>query len=253
MNGISLIYIVLWFLFSYSSYSQNFNQKIVIIIHGGAGALSRSSMASNVEKDYRKVLEQALDKGYEVLSNGGSSIDAVVEAVVILENSPLFNAGIGSVFNSEGSHELDTSIMEGKFMNAGAITGIQVVKNPILAAKNIMENSHHVFLMSKEAEEFSKMKNLEIVSPLYFDTKHRKDQWEKKKIRENKGYLYKESKAKFGTVGAITLDKEGNLAAATSTGGITNKRFGRVGDSPIIGSGTFANNKTCAFSCAGEG
>ncbi|PLX02350.1 MAG: beta-aspartyl-peptidase [Marinilabiliales bacterium] len=217
------------------------NPEWVIVIHGGAGTILKSEMTDEMENAYKKKLSEALELGSEILRNGGSSLDAISTAINCMEDSPLFNAGRGSVFTAEGKNEMDASIMDGATLNAGAVAGIKTVKNPVLAARKVMENSPHVMLIGKGADEFAKNQGLEIVDSSYFFTNRR---WESFK-RANKN--------KFGTVGAVALDMNGNLAAATSTGGMTNKMKGRVGDSPIIGAGTYADNKACAVSATGHG
>lgn len=240
-----------------------------IAIHGGAGTILRSSMTPEKEKLYTDALRTALQSGFVVLEKGGSALDAVETAVRSLEDCPLFNAGKGAVFNNAGTHEMDASIMSGKDLSAGAVSLIKRVKNPISLARSVMERSEHVFLCGDGAEEFAKQMNLEFAGDEYFHDAFRFEQW--KKAQETEGSFLDHNlnaevgmqnselntentkDKKFGTVGAVALDKDGNLAAATSTGGMTNKKFGRVGDSPIIGAGTYANNNTCAISCTGHG
>ncbi|HBX52566.1 MAG: beta-aspartyl-peptidase [Bacteroidetes bacterium RIFOXYA12_FULL_35_11] len=224
---------------------NSFAQKWALAIHSGAGNFTPKDLTPELEKQIRKKMEEALQKGKSILTNGGSSLDAVEEVIKILEDSPLFNAGKGAVFTHEGRNELDASVMDGKTLNAGAVAGVHDVKNPICAARAVMEKSEHVFLTGKGASAFAKEQNLEIVDSSYFYTKDRWDQLQKtlEKIKEKKK----------GTVGCVALDKFGNLAAGTSTGGMTNKKYGRIGDSPVIGAGTYANNKTCAVSCTGHG
>ncbi len=227
-------------------------KKIAIAIHGGAGTILKSSMNEEKETAYKNALEAALNSGYSVLEKGGLSLDAVEAAVVSLEDCPLFNAGRGSVFTNNGKHEMDASMMEGKNLVAGAVTGIRNVKNPVRLAHTVMEKSEHVILSGEGAEEFARENNFRFESDEYFFDQLRYDQWIE--IRDSgKTQLDHVTEKKFGTVGAVALDQNGNLAAATSTGGMTNKRFGRVGDTPIPGSGTYANNKTCAVSCTGHG
>ncbi len=223
----------------------------IIAIHGGAGTILRSGMTPEKEKLYLKALEDALESGYSILSAGGSALDAVVGATVALEDCPLFNAGRGSVFTHDGCHEMDASIMDGKSLKAGAVTGISNVKNPILLSKCIMENSEHVLLSGHGAEEFARKMNCEFESDAYFFSQFRYDQL--LEIRETGAVKLDHSEKKFGTVGAVARDVHGHLAASTSTGGMTNKRYGRIGDSPVIGAGTYANDKTCAVSCTGHG
>jgi beta-aspartyl-peptidase (threonine type) len=223
---------------------------ISLAIHGGAGVITRSSMSAEDEQAYRADLGRALDAGYEVLDSGGSSLDAVTAAVRILEDSPLFNAGKGAVFNHEGINELDASIMDGRDLRAGAVAGVRHVKNPIDLARLVMDRSPHVLLSGAGAEEFALEQGVELMPRNYFYTERRWRQLEKARTGEHHsaaeiGY--------FGTVGAVALDRAGNLAAATSTGGMTNKRWGRVGDSPIIGAGNYADNASCAVSATGSG
>ena len=230
-----------------------------IAIHGGAGTILRSSMTPEKENLYTDALQTALQLGYAVLEKNGSALDAVETAVRSLENCPLFNAGKGAVFNNAGTHEMDASIMSGKDLSAGAVSLIKHIKNPVSLARAVMEKSEHVFLCGDGAEDFAKQMNLEFAGDEYFHDAFRFEQW--KKAQETEGSFLDHNvhttdntkDKKFGTVGAVALDKDGNLAAATSTGGMTNKKFGRVGDSPIIGAGTYANNNTCAISCTGHG
>jgi beta-aspartyl-peptidase (threonine type) len=227
--------------------------KIVLAIHGGAGAIEKSKLTPAIEKQYRDALELALRTGREALEKG-SSLDAVEKAIIVLEDSPLFNAGKGAVFNREGRNELNASIMDGKTRKAGAIAGISRLKNPISAARLIMDKSEHVFMIGDGAERFCRDQGMELVSPLYFWTEK---SWQQLKDAEDaakrKGSAQAENELPhFGTVGAVALDRDGNLAAGTSTGGITYVRPGRVGDSPIIGAGNFADD-TCAVSCTGKG
>jgi len=227
-----------------------------IAIHGGAGTILRSSLTAEKEKQYRDVLSKALHAGYSILQKGGSSLDAVEAAIKCLEDSPLFNAGKGAVYNSVGKHEMDASIMWGKDISAGAVSLIRNVKNPISLARAVMEKSEHVYLCSEGAEEFARRVNLPFEPDSYFDSEFRFEQW--KQAAQSEGTFLDHNvnvaaDKKFGTVGAVALDTNGNLAAGTSTGGMTNKKFGRIGDSPIIGAGTYANNNTCAISCTGHG
>jgi Asparaginase len=224
---------------------------MIIAIHGGAGTILQSSMTAAMQAEYESGLQQALDAGYSILEKGGTSLDAVAAAVVSLENFPLFNAGRGSVFNSAGSHEMDASIMNGKTLEAGAVSGIAHIKNPVLLAKTIMQHSEHVMMQGTGAEAFAAQHNLETADDEYFFNDFRYRQWQE--IRGTDTFQLDHKDKKFGTVGAVALDAQGNLAAATSTGGMTNKKFGRVGDTPIIGAGTYANNATCAISCTGHG
>lgn len=230
--------------------------EYAIVVHGGAGYIVKDNMSIESESIYRQKLEEAIRVGHAILKNGGSSLDAVQKTINILEDSPLFNAGVGAVLTNEGTCEHDASIMDGKTLNAGASAGTKTVKNPINLARAIMENSPHVMLAREGAETFAQEQGLEIVDPNYFFTEKSKQSLERVRQSENnKVSFYDESLngSKFGTVGCVALDKAGNLAAGTSTGGMTNKRWGRIGDVPVIGSGNYANNKTCAVSCTGWG
>lgn len=231
-------------------------KKISIAIHGGAGTINPAKMTEEKEKSYHKTLEDALWAGIKILEKGGSSTDATEAAVISMENNPLFNAGKGSVFTNEGKIEMDASIMCGKTLNAGAISGVSNVRNPISLAKAVMLHSEHVILGGRGAESFAHKMKIKFEDDYYFFTQHRYDQLIK--IRNSDKYQldhseYTKSQNEFGTVGAVALDQNGNIAVATSTGGMTNKKYGRIGDSPIIGAGTYANNKTCAVSCTGHG
>lgn len=234
-------------------------KKIAIVIHGGAGTILKKNMTAEMENKYRQKLKEALDTGYKILLSGASAIDAVEASIKVLEDSPLFNAGKGSVFTNNGKNEMDASIMDGKTLNAGAVAEVSTIKNPISAARMVMEKSPHVLLAGKGAEEFAQKQGLEIVSPSYFFDKKRYEQLKRMQKLDHSddddgtGYYNNIEDNKFGTVGCVALDINGNLAAGTSTGGMTNKRYGRIGDSPIIGAGTYANNKTCAVSCTGHG
>ncbi len=233
-------------------------QKIALVIHGGAGTIDRATMTPEHEKEYRAGLESALAAGYEILKGGGSALDATETAVRTLENDSLFNAGKGAVFTAEGKNELDASIMDGATLKAGAVANVTHVKNPITLARAVMEKSKHVMLVGAGAEVFAKEVNAELVDEKYFFTQPRWDALQKVKEGEKAGgvggkkFVFSEIHP-YGTVGAVARDAQGNLAAATSTGGSTNKRAGRVGDSPIIGAGTYAKNATCAVSCTGDG
>ncbi|MCB0462905.1 MAG: isoaspartyl peptidase/L-asparaginase [Flavobacteriaceae bacterium] len=225
-----------------------------IAIHGGAGTLVKGLMTPELEAEYKLALKIARDKGYEVLERGGSALDAVEVAVKLLENSPLFNAGKGSVFTNEGTHEMDASIMEGKTLEAGAVSLITGIKNPVSLARDVMEKSYHVFLAGDGAMKFAKGLGYKLESPEYFYDEVRYKQWQGIKDSDNFQLDHSVKKdGKFGTVGAVACDQFGNIAAATSTGGMTNKKWGRVGDSPMVGAGVYANNKTCAVSCTGSG
>lgn len=228
--------------------------KIAVVIHGGAGTLIKGQMTSEKEKAYRKDLQMALDLAYQILEKKGSAVDAVEMAVSSMEDSPLFNAGKGSVFTADGSHEMEASIMEGRNRTAGAVSLVTGVKNPIKLARLVMEKSRHILLAGSGAMKFAKKHNLEFESEDYFYDEFRYQQWQEIKDSDNFQLDHSRSKgSKFGTVGAVACDHEGNLAAATSTGGMTNKHYGRIGDTPLIGIGNYANNKTCAVSCTGSG
>ena len=225
-----------------------------IVIHGGAGTLVKGMMTPDLEAAYKSALQLALTEGYKVLENDGKAVEAVAIAVKFLEDSHLFNAGKGSVFTAAGTHEMDASIMDGKTLEAGAVSLITGIKNPVTLAKDVMEKSEHVFLAGDGAMQFAKQLDYKIEDPSYFYDEFRYNQWLEIKDTDNFQLDHATKKdSKFGTVGAVACDKEGNIAAATSTGGMTNKKWGRVGDSPMIGSGNYANNKTCAVSCTGSG
>jgi len=224
------------------SCNNNNENKIAIVIHGGAGIILKENISKSKEDSIINKLDEAISKGWELLKKGESSELAVIETIKILEDSPLFNAGKGSVFNSDGKVENDASIMRGNDLNAGASSGTSNVKNPITLAADVMNHSDHVFLSGKGAENFAKNRNLEIVKNEYFHTKFRYNQ-----------LLNKKDEDKYGTVGCVAIDVDGNIVAGTSTGGMTNKKWGRIGDSPIIGAGTYANNNTCGISSTGAG
>ena len=229
-------------------------QNFSLAIHGGAGTLVKGMMTPDLETQYKIALQNALDKGFSILEKGGTAIDAIEKAVITLEDSPLFNAGKGSVFTANGTHEMDASFMDGKTLNAGAVSLITGIKNPIRLAKDVMEKSEHVFLAGKGAVEFAKANGYTIEDESYFYDEFRHKQW--LEIKDSDSFQLDHSAkkdSKFGTVGAVACDQNGNIAAATSTGGMTNKKWGRVGDSPMIGAGNYANNKTCAVSCTGSG
>jgi L-asparaginase / beta-aspartyl-peptidase len=234
--------------FSQAALSQT-THKFGIVIHGGAGSILKSNMTPEKEAEYNAALKEALQIGYKILENGGKSLDAVEAAIRFMEDSPLFNAGKGAVLTEKGEAELDASIMDGSTLMAGAVAGVKHVKNPVKLARLVMEKSPHVMMVGSGAEEFGKENGIEMVDPSYFITKERWEQYQKILKREEE----KKKAEKHGTVGAVALDKNGNLAAATSTGGMMMKKFGRVGDSPIIGAGTYANNNTCAVSATGYG
>lgn len=237
-------------------------QPIGLVIHGGAGTILKKNMTPEKEAAYRAKLEEAARAGYEILENGGESLDAVIAAIQVMEESPLFNAGKGAVFTHEGKNELDASIMSGKDLNAGAVSGVTRVKSPISLARAVMERSEHVMLSGMGAEAFAQEQGLEMVDPEYFYTENRMKALQRAIEREETALdhdgqaafydpMIKDSK--YGTVGCAALDKNGNLAAGTSTGGMTNKRYNRIGDAPIIGAGTYANNASCAVSSTGWG
>ncbi|CAN5537359.1 isoaspartyl peptidase/L-asparaginase [soil metagenome] len=236
------------------------NPRLGFAIHGGAGVIKRGSLSPEKEKAYRAKLEEALLTGFKALQEGKSGLDAVEIAIRILEDSPLFNAGKGAVFTADGKIELDASIMDGKSLAAGAVAGLRHVKNPITLARAVMEKSQHVMMIGDGAEKFAKEQKIGLVDEKYFWTQERWDSLQlilKEEVEKKKGGQRSAISGlpynKFGTVGAIALDKKGNLAAGTSTGGMTNKKYGRVGDAPIIGAGTYANNDTCAVSATGWG
>ena len=256
------------------------NPRLGFILHGGAGVITRGSMSPEKEAEYRKKLEEAVLAGYKALQDGKSSLDAIEVAIRILEDSPLFNAGKGAVFTADGKNELDASIMDGKTLAAGAVAGLHRVKNPITLARAVMEKSPHVMMVGDGAEKFAKEQNIELVPEKYFWTQERWDSLQKilqeeKKAKEKKPGTVSVNRDddpllqnpayaamtetqrlpenRFGTVGAVALDKDGNIAAGTSTGGMTNKKYGRVGDAPIIGAGTYANNNPCGVSATGWG
>ena len=224
------------------SCNNNDENRIAIVIHGGAGIILKENISKSKEDSIINKLDEAISKGWKLLNEGKSSELAVIETIKILEDSPLFNAGKGSVFNSEGKVENDASIMRGNDLNAGASSGTSNVKNPITLAADVMNHSDHVFLSGEGAENFAKDRNLEIVENEYFHTKFRYNQ-----------LLNKKEDNKYGTVGCVAIDHNGDIVAGTSTGGMTNKKWGRIGDSPIIGAGTYANNNTCGISSTGSG
>ena len=243
---------------------ESSTQPFCIVIHGGAGTILKENMTPELEEEYIGKIKESLQAGYDILKKQGTSLDAVQEAITILEDSPLFNAGKGAVFTNIGTNELDASIMDGKSLDAGAVAALKTIKNPIILARLVMEKSPHVMMIGEGAESFAKENDLETVSPDYFYTERRWQQLQKRiiekeiKDKSNDNITFQKNGTdyadqKFGTVGCVALDKDGNLAAGTSTGGMTNKRFGRVGDSPIIGAGTYANNQTCAVSATGDG
>src|SRR5690606_9506826 len=231
-----------------------------IVIHGGAGTILKENMSDSLEAAYKAKLKEAISAGYEILKNGGTSLEAVTHTINVMEDSPLFNAGKGAVFTHEGSNELDASIMDGATLNAGAVAGVKHIKNPIDLARDVMQKSEHVMLYGAGAEEFAKTLGYKLMDTSYFYTKNRYESLqkvlEKEKSKNEKKVSFEDSyikNSKFGTVGCAALDKHGNLAAGTSTGGMTNKRWNRIGDAPIIGAGTYANNTTCSVSSTGWG
>lgn len=261
----SLFIVAICFL-SCLSWGQSKNKKseqeqvIAIALHGGAGNIKDRNLTKEDELAYQTIMDSAISFGYEQLKKGFASTEVVAQVVAILEDSPLFNAGKGSVFTNAETIEMDAAIMDGANLKCGAVTQIQKVKNPILLAKCVMEHSKIIFMSGSGAESFAKQCNLTLVDPNYFRTEKRyqellriKDS-EKMKLDNDQGQLYSSpEEEKYGTVGCVAVDLRGNLAAATSTGGLTNKKYNRIGDSPIIGAGTYANNKTCAVSCTGRG
>lgn len=238
--------------------------KFCVVIHGGAGTILKSKMTPEKEEIYKQSLNDALVKAYEILSDNGNALDAVECAVMTMEDNPVFNAGKGSVFTNDGTHKMDASIMDGQNLKAGCAASVTGIKNPIALARKIMEESGYVMLAGKGAEEFAKFKGLKFENDDYFFSEFRFEQYQKA-LKSDNVFLdhsviesYDKDKdtdkdKKFGTVGAVALDMKGNLAAATSTGGMTNVKYGRIGDSPVIGAGTYANNNTCAISCTGDG
>ena len=235
-------------------------QTYTLAIHGGAGTILKTDMTPELEKAYAQGLQIALEAGFAVLEEGGTAVNAVKAAIVILEDNILFNAGRGSVFTKKGVQEMDAAIMDGFDLSAGAVSGVRNVRNPIELAAEVMRNSNHVFLSGKGANDFAIKQGIKLEPDEYFFSQFRYDQW--KAIRDSDNYSLDHTHQdieelmrdrKFGTIGAAACDKNGNIAAATSTGGMTNKKYGRIGDSPLIGCGTYANNKTCAISCTGHG
>jgi len=246
--------------------AQNPDKKYVMVIHGGAGTMKKENMSPEQEKEYKNMLRKALSTGYDILKKGEPAADAVVATINILEDSPLFNAGKGAVFTHDGKNEMDASIMDGKTLQAGAVAGVTNIKNPINAARAVMDHSRHVMLTGRGAEIFAAEQGCDTVPPSYFHTQSRWESLQRILEQEKKNDmndLYRtpdpfqneisSPDEKYGTVGAVAMDAAGNIVAGTSTGGLTNKRFGRVGDSPIIGAGTYANNETAGISCTGTG
>ena len=235
-------------------------RRYTIAIHGGAGTIVKEDMTPELEQAYQAGLQQAMDAGFAVLAEGGSAVNAIKATIVILEDNMLFNAGRGSVFTKKGVQEMDAAIMDGRTLQAGAVSGVRNVRNPIELATEVMINSNHVFLSGKGASDFAIKQGIKLEPDEYFFSQFRYDQW--KSIRDSDTYSLDHTHQrleelmrdkKFGTVGAVACDQQGNIAAATSTGGMTNKKYGRIGDSPIIGAGTYANNRTCGISCTGHG
>lgn len=227
-------------------------QPVAIALHGGAGTIERDRMSAEVEAEYRSFLDKAISDGYQQLQAGEDGLDVVVAIIQRMEDSPLFNAGKGSVYTWDGQHELDASIMHGAQMDAGAVAGVTTVQSPIALARAVMEQSPHVMLASRGAEQFAKELGIPEVSPVYFETERRKRALESYKARTQAG-IEPHVDYKFGTVGVVVLDSKGNLVAGTSTGGMTGKRWGRIGDAPVIGAGTYADNRSCAVSATGHG
>lgn len=234
--------------------------KYTLAIHGGAGTILKEDMTPELEEAYLNGLEQAMNAGFAVLEQGGSALNAIKATIVILEDNVLFNAGRGSVFTKKGVQEMDAAVMDGRTLDAGAVTGVRNVRNPIELAMEVMTGSNHVFLSGKGAQDFAIKQGIKLEPDEYFFSQFRYDQW--KSIRDSDTYSLDHTHQrleelmrdkKFGTVGAVACDQSGNIAAATSTGGMTNKKYGRIGDSPMIGAGTYANNLTCGISCTGHG
>jgi len=241
-----------WILLGISMMSAADETPVAIALHGGAGTIERGAMSEELEATYRAFLDDAITRGYEQLLEGRSGLDVVVNVIQLMEDSPLFNAGRGAVYTWEGTHELDASIMHGENLDAGAVAGVSTVKSPIALARAVMEDSPHVMLASRGAEVFASEQGFDLVSPEYFATERRREALEAYKANEQAG-LKPEADHKFGTVGVVVLDQTGNLVAGTSTGGMTGKRWGRIGDSPVIGAGTYADNRSCAVSATGHG
>ena len=239
------------------AFVSDLKPQFKLVIHGGAGSITRQAMTPEMERQYRGKLTEALRAGYTILKNGGSSLDAVESAIRVMEDSPLFNAGRGAVFTNMGTNELDASVMDGASLKAGAVAGLKHIKNPISLARLVMDKSPHVMMVGEGAEAFARQQGMAMVSQKYFFTERRWNQLleaKKKEMQKSSNESHPTpNEASFGTVGAVALDQKGGLAAGTSTGGVTNKRFGRVGDSPIIGAGTYADNRTCAVSATGDG
>ena len=242
----------LWIVLGMSMMSVANESPVAIALHGGAGTIARGAMSTELEATYREFLDDAITSGYEQLREGRSGLDVVVTVIQMMEDSPLFNAGHGAVYTWEGTHELDASIMHGENLDAGAVAGVSTVQSPIALARAVMEDSPHVMLAGAGAEAFALEQGFDPVSPEYFATERRRKALEAYKSNEQAG-LNPEADHKFGTVGVVVLDQAGNLVAGTSTGGMTGKRWGRIGDSPVIGAGTYADNRSCAVSATGHG
>jgi len=242
----------LWILLGISMMSAANETPVAIALHGGAGTIERGAMSEELEATYRAFLDDAITRGYEELREGRSGLDVVVSVIEMMEDSPLFNAGRGAVYTWEGTHELDASIMHGDNLDAGAVAGVSTVKSPIALARAVMEDSPHVMLAGAGAEAFALERGFDPVPAEYFATERRRQALEAYKANEQAG-LKPEADHKFGTVGVVVLDQTGNLVAGTSTGGMTGKRWGRIGDSPVIGAGTYADNRGCAVSATGHG
>ena len=242
----------LWIVLGMSMMSVANESPVAIALHGGAGTIERGAMSTELEATYREFLDDAITSGYEQLREGRSGLDVVVTVIQMMEDSPLFNAGRGAVYTWEGTHELDASIMHGENLDAGAVAGVSTVQSPIALARAVMEDSPHVMLAGAGAEAFALEQGFDPVSPEYFATERRRKALEAYKSNEQAG-LNPEADHKFGTVGVVVLDQAGNLVAGNSTGGMTGKRRGRIGDSPVIGAGTYADNRSCAVSATGHG
>lgn len=238
---------------SQSALNPRRRTSVAIAIHGGAGTITRANMTAEKEAAYRAKLEEALKTGHRILAEGGTSMDACIAAVKVMEDSPLFNAGVGAVYTADEKHELDAAVMDGATLKAGAVAAVTRIRNPIELAKLVMDKSEHVLLAGQGAEQFAQEQGVELVPNSYFDTPRRLEELRKKKNEKPTSTAPTTAPDNHGTVGAVALDKHGNLAAATSTGGMTNKRFGRVGDTPLIGAGTWADNETCGVSATGHG
>ncbi|MDO6678225.1 MULTISPECIES: isoaspartyl peptidase/L-asparaginase [unclassified Shewanella] len=261
MNKLTMLSCITLLVSSFGSVAND--KPFAIAIHGGAGTINPSSFTPEQEQAYRAKLKEAVDTGYVVLEKGGSSLEAVTQAINVLEDSPYFNAGKGAVYTHNEQHEMDASIMDGKTMNAGAVSGVKHVKNPIDLARLVMDKSVHVMLYGEGAEEFALTQGVPLVANETFNTQHRYESLQRAKAKmeqaklDNKDYIASHNaldvEFKVGTVGAVALDKSGNISAGTSTGGMTNKRYGRIGDAPVIGAGTYAENGVCAVSATGHG